>query len=78
MAIAKTPAKKKKVSAAKKFCSGIIRKEGLGADRKLKPGYRYLDGGKIVKAKPAAKKKPTARKPTSKKKPARKPAANKK
>ena len=56
------PAKR---TTAKKLCSSIIVKEGLKKDGSLKKGYRYAEGGKIVKAKPvkkvAAKKKPTSK-----------------
>ena len=73
MATAKKAPAKKKVSAARKYCSKVIHKTGIGADGRLKKGYKYAPGGRIVKVKPAAKKKPTA-----KKKPAKRPASKKK
>lgn len=57
------PAKR---TTAKKLCSSVIVREGLKKDGSLKKGYRYAEGGKIVKAKPvkkvAAKKKTTVKK----------------
>lgn len=44
-----------KRTTAKKLCSSIIVKEGLKKDGTLKKGYRYAEGGKIVKAKPVKK-----------------------
>jgi len=61
-AAAKTPAKgklgapKTKRVSAKKLCAPIIAREGVKKDGTLKKGYRYAPGGKVVKAKPVAKK----------------------
>lgn len=63
----KAAPKKKTATTAKKLCSKVIKREGVKADGTLKKGYRYAPGGKIVKAKPAAKK-PVAKKRTTKKK----------
>lgn len=52
MSTKKTPAKR---TSAKKLCSSIIVRDGLKKDGTLKKGYRYAEGGKIVKAKPVKK-----------------------
>lgn len=57
----KTPAKSKKASV-KKACRTLIKQEGVKANGTLKKGYKYVKGGKVVKAKPAATKKTTAKK----------------
>ena len=51
----KKPAKSKKASV-KKACRTLIKQEGVKADGTLKKGYKYVKGGKVVKAKSAAKK----------------------
>jgi hypothetical protein len=51
----KKPVKKKSVTA-KKLCSKVIRKEGVKVDGTLKKGFKYLKGGRVVKAKAKAKK----------------------
>ena len=51
MSTKKTP----KRTTAKKLCSSVIVREGLKKDGSLKKGYRYAEGGKIVKAKPVKK-----------------------
>lgn len=67
------PATKKRTITAKKLCSKVIRREGLKVDGTLKKGYHYTPGGKVVKAKPAPKKKAVAKKkPTTKKTPKKK------
>jgi hypothetical protein len=69
---AKKPAKKRTITATK-LCSKVIRREGLKLDGTLKKGYHYTPGGKIVKAKPAPKKKAVVKKKVvAKKKPASK------
>lgn len=43
--------RKKKSQSARSLCSKVIVKDGLKKDGSLKKGYRYVAGGKIVKAK---------------------------
>ncbi|CCG53566.1 Hypothetical protein KQS_08135 [Flavobacterium indicum GPTSA100-9 = DSM 17447] len=47
----KSKSKKKKTISAKKMCSRIIQREGVKKDGTLKKGYRYVKGGRVVKAK---------------------------
>jgi hypothetical protein len=47
----KTKKKGKKRISAKRLCSSVIKREGLKKDGTLKKGYRYVKGGKVVKAK---------------------------
>jgi hypothetical protein len=47
----KTKAKAKKRISAKKLCSRVIVREGVKKDGTLKKGYRYVKGGRVVKAK---------------------------
>ncbi|MEY2691790.1 MAG: hypothetical protein RIT03_180 [Bacteroidota bacterium] len=47
----KTKKKVKKRISAKRLCSSIIKREGVKKDGTLKKGYRYVKGGKVVKAK---------------------------
>ena len=42
--------KTKKISA-KKMCSRVVRREGVKIDGTLKKGYKYVKGGRVVKAK---------------------------
>ena len=51
MVAKKAKAKSKKRISAKKLCSGIITREGVKKDGTLKKGYRYVKGGRVVKAK---------------------------
>ena len=51
MVAKKTKSKGKKRISAKKLCSGVIKREGVKKDGTLKKGFRYLKGGKVVKAK---------------------------
>lgn len=52
MSTRKTTTKKKKSVTAKKLCSKVIKREGINSRTgQLKPGYRYLAGGRIVKVK---------------------------
>lgn len=46
----KTTTRKKKTTL-KKVCRKVIKTEGVKADGTLKKGYRYLKGGRVVKAK---------------------------
>lgn len=62
------PTTKKRTITARKLCSQVIRREGLKVDGTLKKGYHYTPGGKVVKAKPASKKKAPAKKKTTSKK----------
>lgn len=52
MVAKKTKTKKKKSITAKKMCSSIIAREGVKKDGTLKKGYRYVKGGRVIKAKP--------------------------
>jgi hypothetical protein len=45
--------KKKKSMSAKKLCSPVIKREGVKKDGTLKKGYKYVKGGRVVKAKTA-------------------------
>ena len=47
----KAKSKGKKRISAKKLCSGVIKREGVKRDGTLKKGYRYVKGGRVVKAK---------------------------
>ncbi len=47
----KTKKKGKKRISAKRLCSSVIKREGVKKDGTLKKGYRYVKGGKVVKAK---------------------------
>ena len=51
MVAKKTKTKKKKGITAKKLCSRVIAREGVKKDGTLKKGYRYVKGGRVVKAK---------------------------
>ena len=51
MVAKKVKSKGKKRISAKKLCSGVIQREGVKKDGTLKKGYRYVKGGKVVKAK---------------------------
>jgi hypothetical protein len=51
MVAKKTKSKGKKRISAKKLCSGVIQREGVKKDGTLKKGFRYVKGGKVVKAK---------------------------
>lgn len=51
MVAKKTKTKKKKSISAKKMCSRVIVREGVKKDGTLKKGYRYVKGGRVVKAK---------------------------
>lgn len=51
----KAPAKRKTATTAKKLCSKVIKREGVKSNGQLKKGYKYVAGGKVVKAKPAKK-----------------------
>ena len=44
------PKGKNRISA-KKLCSRVIVREGVKKDGTLKKGYRYVKGGRVVKAK---------------------------
>lgn len=48
-----TPAKRKttKKASVKKACRKLVTPTGVKADGTLKPGYKYLKGGRVVKAK---------------------------
>ncbi len=52
MVAKKTKTKGKKRISAKKLCSSVIKREGVKKDGTLKKGFRYVKGGKVVKAKP--------------------------
>jgi hypothetical protein len=47
----KTKKKVKKRISAKRLCSSVIKREGVKKDGTLKKGYRYVKGGRVVKAK---------------------------
>jgi hypothetical protein len=47
----KTKKKGKKRISAKRLCSSVIKREGVKKDGTLKKGYRYVKGGRVVKAK---------------------------
>jgi len=49
--------RKNSVSKLKRSCRAISRPEGLKVNGTLKKGYKYVKGGKIVKAITAKKKK---------------------
>ena len=51
MVAKKTKSKGKKRISAKKLCSRVIVREGVKKDGTLKKGYRYVKGGRVVKAK---------------------------
>lgn len=51
MVAKKTKTKKTKRVSAKKLCSSVIVREGVKKDGTLKKGYRYVKGGRVVKAK---------------------------
>jgi hypothetical protein len=51
MVAKKTKPKGKKRISAKKLCSRVIVREGVKKDGTLKKGYRYVKGGRVVKAK---------------------------
>jgi hypothetical protein len=51
MVAKKSKTKTKKRISAKKLCSGIIAREGVKKDGTLKKGFRYVKGGRVVKAK---------------------------
>ncbi len=51
MVAKKTKPKGKKRISAKKLCSSIISRDGVKKDGTLKKGYRYVKGGRVVKAK---------------------------
>jgi len=51
----KAPAKRKKATTAKKLCSKVIKREGVKSNGQLKKGYKYVTGGRVVKAKPTRK-----------------------
>ncbi len=51
MVAKKTKSKAKKRISAKKLCSRVIVREGVKKDGTLKKGYRYVKGGRVVKAK---------------------------
>ena len=51
MVAKKVKSKGKKRISAEKLCSGVILREGVKKDGTLKKGYRYVKGGKVVKAK---------------------------
>ena len=44
-------ATKRKTPTARKMCSKIIRREGVKIDGTLKKGFKYVKGGRVVKAK---------------------------
>ena len=52
MVAKKTKTKKTKRVSAKKLCSSVIVRDGVKKDGTLKKGFRYVKGGKVVKAKP--------------------------
>ena len=45
------PKGKKRISA-KKLCSSVIARDGVKKDGTLKKGFRYVKGGKVIKANP--------------------------
>ncbi len=47
---AKIKTKAKATRGLKKLCSRVVKAEGLKANGTLKKGFRYVKGGKIVKA----------------------------
>jgi hypothetical protein len=51
MVAKKTKLKGKKRISAKKLCSSVIARDGVKKDGTLKKGYRYVKGGRVVKAK---------------------------
>lgn len=51
MVAKKTKPKGKKRISAKKLCSSVIARDGVKKDGTLKKGYRYVKGGRVVKAK---------------------------
>lgn len=51
MVAKKSKSKTKKRISAKKLCSSVIAREGVKKDGTLKKGFRYVKGGKVVKAK---------------------------
>ena len=51
MVAKKTKQKGKKRISAKKLCSSVIARDGVKKDGTLKKGYRYVKGGRVVKAK---------------------------
>ncbi len=51
MVAKKAKSKGKKRISAKRLCSGVIKREGVKRDGTLKKGYRYVKGGRVVKAK---------------------------
>lgn len=67
---------KTKKTTAKKMCRKVIKVEGVKSDGTLKKGYKYLKGGRVVKAAP--KKVVAKRKVVAKKKPAKRKATVKK
>ena len=42
---------KTKTISARKLCSKVVRREGVKIDGTLKKGYKYVKGGRVVKAK---------------------------
>lgn len=58
----KTTTKRATTTTAKKLCSKVIKREGVKADGTLKKGYKYLKGGRVVKAKAVTTKKKTVKK----------------
>ncbi len=51
MVAKKSKSKTKKRVSAKQLCSRVIVREGVKKDGTLKKGYRYVKGGRVVKAK---------------------------
>jgi len=52
MTTRKKTTKRKKTVSAKKLCSKVIKREGINQRTgQLKPGHKYLKGGRIVKVK---------------------------
>ena len=54
--------KAKTTRGLKKLCSRVIKAEGLKSNGTLKKGFRYLKGGKIVKAGASSAKKKSSKK----------------
>jgi len=46
----KAKVKKSFTSKAKQNCRRLVRQEGVKVNGQLKKGYKYLKGGKVVKA----------------------------
>ncbi|MCV9929044.1 hypothetical protein OIU83_15370 [Flavobacterium sp. LS1R49] len=70
--------KKPTVKGLKKVCSSVIKGTGLKSDGTLKKGFKYIKGGKIVKAKATTTKAKPAKKKTVKKPTVRKASKSKK